>query len=98
MRGLFGHMAGSSGVLFKLFGVIRGRLNGSFRVCTVHGGLGVGPGSSFLKTGPVVCWPRWFVLTCGRSGHAQIGTFTINLCRTLWLPRVRVYQHSVQGL
>ena len=32
-------------------------LNGSFRVCTVHGDSGAGLDSSFLKTGPVVAGP-----------------------------------------
>jgi hypothetical protein len=31
--------------------------NGSFRVCTVYGGLGAGLGNSFLKLGPVVVGP-----------------------------------------
>ena len=32
-------------------------LNGSFRVCVVRGGSGVGLGNPFLKIGPVVAGP-----------------------------------------
>jgi hypothetical protein len=65
--------------------------NGSFRVCAVRGGSGASLGNSFLKTGR-------FALRCGWSGHAQIGEFTADLRKRLWLPRARVYRHPVKGL
>jgi hypothetical protein len=34
----------------------------------------------------------------GRSGHMQIDEFIADMRKRLWLPRVRVYRHSIKGL
>jgi hypothetical protein len=73
-------------------------LNGLSRVCTACGGLGAGLGNSHLKMGSAAAGPDGPRSTCGRSGHAQIGKFIVDVCGRLSLPKVHVYRHPIKGL